>query len=156
MSNSSRQPAPQFPDRTGYLLQRVGRWILRSLERSLAEVGVTPKHVYVLAALSPGSARSQQEIATELGLDRTTTGILLDQLEDRNLVTRQRDPADRRRAAIRLTADGKRVLSRASKAMDAIEDDLLRPLTDAQRQQFADLLQITVVPKLPVSGADAV
>lgn len=56
-----------------------------------------------------GSAASVKQVANELMLDHSTASRLLTQLADRGLVTRERDPADRRSTVVTLTESGQRV-----------------------------------------------
>jgi DNA-binding MarR family transcriptional regulator len=126
--------------RPGFLIQRAGRWFVRALERDLAQFDVAPRHAYVLTAFSPGQARLQQDIASELGLDRTTTSTVLDQLETRNLVTRRRDPADRRRSLVELTDAGVERLSHFNATLATLEGEFFASLTPAERATLSNFL----------------
>ena len=99
---------PRLPDElvdsTSFLLKRLG---FSAKGRSMAafeEVGHNPYHYDVLATLDEGHHETQAAIADALGYDRSVLVGLLDELESLGLVERRRDPGDRRRHIVSLTA----------------------------------------------------
>ncbi len=123
-----------------FLLKRVG---FAAKQRSLDEydqAGLNPYHHAILALLDEGMPETQAAIADALGYDRGTLVGLLDELEDQKLVERKRDPDDRRRHLVRLTADGKRTLGRLRALASRVEDEFLAPLDAEQRRALHALL----------------
>jgi DNA-binding MarR family transcriptional regulator len=123
-----------------FLLKRLG---FAAKERGMAAYereGLHPYHHAILIALDEGSHETQGAIADALGYDRGQLVGLLDELEERELVERKRDPNDRRRHLVQLTPDGKRTLRRLRTIARQLEDDFLAPLTDEQREQLHALL----------------
>jgi DNA-binding MarR family transcriptional regulator len=65
---------------------------------------------------------------------------LLDELEDRGLVRRTRNPEDRRAFLVRLTRAGEQLRQRAAGGLAEQADVLLQPLSSAERRQLIELL----------------
>jgi DNA-binding MarR family transcriptional regulator len=79
-------------------------------------------------------------LADALGIDRTTMVALLDDLEDKGYVTRQRHPRDRRAFLVTPTDSGRAAKAAAVRILDEQQRRFLAPLTAAERGQLADLL----------------
>jgi DNA-binding MarR family transcriptional regulator len=123
-----------------FLLKRLG---FAAKQRSVEEYekfGLSPYHHAILALLDEGVPETQAAIADALGYDRGTLVGLLDELEEQKLVERKRDPDDRRRHLVRLTADGKRTLGRLRALARRLEDEFLAPLDAEQRETLHSLL----------------
>jgi DNA-binding MarR family transcriptional regulator len=66
-------------------------------------------------------------------MDANNVVLLLNELEDRGNIARRRDPADRRRHRVELTAAGRHALHRAERAQESIEDEVLGALDSEER-----------------------
>ena len=95
----------------------------------------------MLHHLQQAGPLSQQELGSALRINPSNLVGLLDALEADGLIVRPRDPADRRRHLVELTADGQRRLAEAKRAVAAAEQDLLAPLTEAERVQLHGVLE---------------
>ncbi|HEX5468454.1 MAG TPA: MarR family winged helix-turn-helix transcriptional regulator [Gaiellaceae bacterium] len=125
---------------TVFLLKRLGFAAKEQALEGYERTGLHPYHHAVLAVLDEGSRETQGAIADALGYDRGQLVGLLDDLQERGLVERRRDPADRRRHIVRLTPDGKRALAKLRSLSRKLEDDFLGMLTDEERDQLHALL----------------
>lgn len=130
----------ELVDSSAFLLKRLG---FTAKERTLAAyegVGLHPYHHAVLAVLDEGSRETQGSIADALGYDRGMLVGLLDDLEERDLVERKRDPNDRRRHLVRLTPEGKKTLKRLRAIAAQVDDEFFAPLDAEERAALHDLL----------------
>ena len=127
-------------------LARVGR---RAFETTLEPGGLRPRHLIALKLLSERGPASQQALADSLSLDPSNVVGLLNELEERKLITRRRDSADRRRHIVELSPRGMRELCDAYDRLRRIDDDLLRPLSAQERVTLYDLLVRAVGAKTP-------
>ena len=135
---------PQLPDElvasVTFLLKRLG---FAAKDRGMAAyetTGLHPYHYAILLVLDEGSRETQGSIADALGYDRGQLVGLLDELEERGLVERKRDPKDRRRHLVRMTSDGKRTLRQLRALSRRLEDEFLAPLSQTQRDDLHTLL----------------
>ena len=83
---------------------------------------------------------SQSELSARLGLDPTIVLGVIDALEERAAIRRTRDPADRQRSLLEITASGRKLHAKASAAVAIAERDFLGPLGATDRKELRRLL----------------
>jgi DNA-binding MarR family transcriptional regulator len=142
-------PAEEVLASAGYLLLKAGRYIGDEFDAALTSLGLTGREFLVLSFVRAAHGLSQQELSARLALDPTIVVGLLDGLEDRAWISRARDPADRRRNLLSLTAAGLAVHDDAVAAAARAEDAFLAPLTATQRRQLRAALRAVMAPRLP-------
>jgi len=144
---------PRLPEElassTTFLLKRLGFAAKEQALEAYEEAGLHPYHHAVLAVLDEGSRETQGAIADALAYDRGQLVGLLDELEERGLVERQRDPADRRRQSVRITPVGKRALEKLRALARRLEDDFLAGLDESERAMLHDVLRHLAGQHLP-------
>jgi DNA-binding MarR family transcriptional regulator len=144
---------PRLPEElissTSFLLKRLGFAVKDKAMEAYERSGLHPYHHAVLAVLDEGSRETQGAIADALGYDRGQLVGLLDELEDRGLVERRRDPADRRRHIVRLTPAGKRALAKLRALARQLDDDFLASLDEEERAQLHALVLRLAEQHLP-------
>jgi DNA-binding MarR family transcriptional regulator len=72
--------------------------------------------------------------------DRSTIGNVLDRLEKKGLIRREPGLEDRRTKRLYLTRQGSIVLRRIAAKLPRISDNILAPLTAAERARFMKLM----------------
>jgi DNA-binding MarR family transcriptional regulator len=85
-------------------------------------------------------------------MDANNVVLLLNELEDLGYATRQRDPLDRRRHVVQLTAAGRSALEGAERAQETVEDDVLRALDEEDRKILWQLLTRALRGVEPADG----
>src|SRR5438093_11277341 len=130
----------ELVDSPTFLLKRLGYAAKEQAMGAYEETGLHPYHHAILIVLGEGSPETQGSIADNLGYDRGQLVGLIDELEERGLVERRRDPNDRRRHLVRLTPEGKKALRRVRALAKEIEDDFLSPLSEKERATLHGLL----------------
>ncbi|MBD2114853.1 MULTISPECIES: MarR family winged helix-turn-helix transcriptional regulator [Cyanophyceae] len=98
------------PYNLGYKVKLVSQLMYRDFLERLEPYGLTPFHYLVLCCLWEEDGLSTSGIADKLKqLGATLTGVV-DRMEDRHLVYRERDPSDRRIIRIWLTDEGRKLM----------------------------------------------
>ena len=117
--------------------------------RAYEASGLSPYHHAILIALDEDTHETQGSIADALGYDRGQLVGLLDELAERGLIERRRDPADRRRQIVKMTAGGKKALNQLRGIAERLEGDLLSPLDPTEQRRLHELLLRLAEQHLP-------
>lgn len=151
--------ARELAESPGFLLIRLGFALKALATAAVTETGSEVHDYGVLAILGEGSRETQATIADALDLDPSRLVALLDSLEQRGLVVRQRDPQDRRRHLVSITAAGKTELARLRVVVKRLEDDFFAPLDEDGRRTLHELLLALAAKNdprcCPFTGSDA-
>src|SRR5215211_6205156 len=124
----------------GLLLALLGQEAMRRLRAAHTAHGLKPRQFQILGLLHDHGGLAQGELIQEMGVAPSILVTMLNPLEADGLVTRERDPADRRRHLVTLTEAGERALVSASRAQTETEDELFASLNDERREQLGALL----------------
>lgn len=123
-----------------WLVSEVSRVAHRLLTGKLATAGSRGYHYRLLAALQEFGPASQATLGRRTGMDRSDVVAAVNELVGRGLADRSPDPADGRRNIITITPAGTAHLRRLEELLDDVQDELLAPLSPAERQQLIHLL----------------
>jgi DNA-binding MarR family transcriptional regulator len=125
---------------SGYLLARLGLAFKAQATARAEESGFELYDYSLLAILGEGARETQATIADALALDPSRLVALLDSLEQREMVARQRDRLDRRRHVVSITDTGRRELARLRAIVRQLEDEFFAPLDAASREALHPML----------------
>jgi MarR family transcriptional regulator, lower aerobic nicotinate degradation pathway regulator len=112
----------------------------RSVGAVLAENGIHRSQYALLAALEQFGPLSQVALSERSGLDRSDVVRWIDELAGAGAVERTKDPDDRRRNVVSISAQGRRLLKRLDAKLRAAQDELLHRLSPRERAQLVGLL----------------
>ena len=115
----------------------------KALNRRASEdlLGMRLKPYIALGYMRDHPGATQQELESALFMDANAVVILLNELEAAGQSVRRRDPQDRRRHIVEMTADGRRALERADRARESLEDDILAGLSSEERATLRKLVR---------------
>ncbi|MFF7532865.1 MarR family transcriptional regulator BagL/FevM [Streptomyces bobili] len=133
------RPRPQLEEALPHQLRRAGQAWTALWQHRLPDL--TSPQFAVLLALDDHGSLDQSALGSLAAVDRSTLTVLLDRLEARGLVTKEMDPANRRRRIIALTGTGRRHLTTAveeaaelhARVEDLLGEDRLRQLVEMLR-----------------------
>ena len=132
----------------GFRLGKLGQSATAKFAQRMAPAGLRPNLVGLLALAAARPEASQLDLGTAFGVGASAVVPLVDELEERGLVRRERDPDDRRRQRVRVTPAGVQALSAAAEDAIAVDAALLAGLDAQERRIFAELLA-KICPPLP-------
>ncbi|MFJ8747164.1 MarR family winged helix-turn-helix transcriptional regulator [Embleya sp. NPDC127516] len=122
------------------LLTRNAMHADRLVTDGLATEGARKWHFVVLVALTRSGPASQSALSRRTGVYRSDMVAVINDLAERGFVDRTPDPDDRRRNVITVTPEGRDHLRRLDAIISRAQDDLLAPLTQAERRTLTGLL----------------
>jgi DNA-binding MarR family transcriptional regulator len=125
---------------TGYLISRVGMVAQKEFAERLEQLDLTPRMWGALNVLDAEGAITQGSLCKSVGMDPSSMVSTIDELEAKGLVERRRHPTDRRAHALHMTESGRTTLARGRELARGAQEDLLAPLSPAERAQLHELL----------------
>lgn len=124
----------------GRQLALTARLVSRAFDEALAEAGGSVPVWLVLISLKTQRIRNQRELADAVGIREATLTHHLNLMDSRGLVTRRRDPANRRVHLVELTPAGEAAFGRLRGAATAFDQRLRDGFSDEDLAALAGLL----------------
>jgi DNA-binding MarR family transcriptional regulator len=135
-------PVTQAPLRANpcFLLAHLGRVAKRQFAEALEPTGLKGPQAFALMRLRDLGPISQQDLADTLDLDPSKLVALLNDLESDGLAERRRDPCDRRRHIVEISARGHDRLADADRVMADFEGEFFSGLAAGELLELQGLL----------------
>jgi len=132
-------PRPAQPP-IGLHLARTARSVSRAFDDALAQAGGSVPVWLVLISLKSQQVRNQRELAEAVGIREATLTHHLNSMDEQGLITRRRDPANRRVHLVELTEAGEAAFQRLRGAATAFDQRLRSGLSGDEVSQLGALL----------------
>jgi DNA-binding MarR family transcriptional regulator len=163
LSASSEQDAALLEElyrRPGFLIRRAHQIGVSLFLEEAAPLGITTTQYGALFVLSVRHRLDQVGLAQLVGIDRSTTALVVGKLEEAGYIKREEDPADGRRKLLVLTEQGQQALDALAEPARRSQERALAPFTAKQRETFLRLLERFVNAfnedtRAPIRTADA-
>ena len=124
----------------GLHLARTARSVIRAFDKALAQAGDSVPVWLVLISLKTQQLGNQRNLAEEVGIKEATLTHHLNSMEEQGLITRRRDPANRRVHLVELTEAGEAAFHQLRGAAAAFDERLRAGLSGDEVARLADLL----------------
>ena len=128
-----------------HLLHRAGQCAADIFQAEIS--GLTPRQLAVLMAVASDEGANQMKLVEATGVDRSTLAEIVRRLCRKGLLQRRRTREDARAYAVKLTDDGRRVLSAAGPGARRVDERVIGALPSKQREVFLTALA-SIVEKL--------
>jgi len=125
----------------GHLIRRLHQQSTQVFQSRTQAAGIdlTSVQFAALDAIAEQPDIDQASLAATIGFDRATIGGVVDRLEQKRLVMRVVSVLDRRSRRLHLTPEGEQLLLASRPVVQALQADILAPLSAAERATFVAL-----------------
>ncbi|ODU97493.1 MAG: MarR family transcriptional regulator [Rubrivivax sp. SCN 70-15] len=125
----------------GHLIRRLQQQSTQVFQAQTQAAGLdlTSVQFAALDAIAQQPGIDQAGLAATISFDRATIGGVIDRLESKGLVQREVSAQDRRVRRLYLTPDGEQLLAASRPVVEALQADILAPLSPAEGAAFLAL-----------------
>lgn len=127
----------RFDDSLGYLIGKLKGFMVHALDAGLADLGITAAQAIILIRVGGEPESTAASLCRRSGYDTGSMTRMIDRLEDKGLIVRERSTEDRRAINLRLTESGDKL--RAQITRRACE--MIEPRLEGFSQEEYDLLK---------------
>ncbi|WP_238473954.1 MarR family winged helix-turn-helix transcriptional regulator [Altericroceibacterium spongiae] len=127
-------------DILGFHIRLAHGAVNRHFTETFADLDLTQKQVSVLWLTDDNPGISQIDMGRELQMDRATTMTIVNRMQERGYLRRERSTTDGRKQALFLTDDGKAALDAAKLCIAQHESWLKRRLKSGEVEKLVEML----------------
>lgn len=124
----------------GYLTNHLARLFAHALHGRIAPLGLAPAQFMTLLELWESDGLTQVELVSRLDVEQATMANTLTRMERDGLIRRAPHPDDRRARLVFLTDRARELEAPAIEAAQAVNADMLEPLSADDRDVLVDLM----------------
>lgn len=134
-------PPYQFSSQVGHLLRRAYQRHSALFQQFIPDSKLTVAQFVVMCALHDDGPASIASLVKATVIDQATIRGVVDRLKNRDLVSLQADPVDRRKVMVTLTHSGQQLVSEIQPFAQTISEETFGPLNAAERVALLYLLR---------------
>ncbi len=139
-SSKDEKEREQIPDylkhNIGFLLNRTSRHLRDDMGQALQPLMLSVHDYAIMRIVEMRLGETQQSVAERYGIDSSTMVEIVDRLEERALLTREKNAQDRRSYTLLLTPKGRKTVTRGKRIADVVHKKFLAPLNDVEREML--------------------
>ena len=124
----------------GFHLRLAHGAVYRHFTETFTDLDLTQKQVSVLWLVADHPGIAQIELGTRLRMDRATTMTIINRLQDRGLMRRERSESDGRKQALYITSGGEQALDKAKACIAEHESWLKSRFNQAEVEKLVEML----------------
>lgn len=124
----------------GYSMKRAFMVIRADLARTLEPFELRMMTFTALTLIADNPGLSQSQLAQAMAVERPNLVVIVDELETRGLISRDRVPTDRRTYALTITPEGQTLLAQATKAVHEHENAIMGGLSEPEERALIETL----------------
>ena len=124
----------------GYHLRRAQSAVFDDFMKIMADNKITPGQFGVLTLIDTNPGLNQSTLAKAIGVGRSTMVAVIDGLEKRDLIERQKSPDDKRSYALAMTEKGRELLKHVHPKVMGHEKNIAAGLSDKEVETLNQLL----------------
>lgn len=143
-TDKSQSDEPEFGQLdgiVGFHIRLAHGAVYRHFSDTFAELGLTQKQVSVLWLVGENPGVSQIELGSRLRMDRATTMTIVNRLQSRGYLRREKSASDGRKQALHLTSEGEAALEQAKSCIAEHEAWLKSRFTDEEVEKLVEMLE---------------
>ncbi|MGT2959889.1 MarR family winged helix-turn-helix transcriptional regulator [Streptococcus caballi] len=125
----------------GFQISKIGQEMDRRFSKILEPYAISSREYGVLLTIHEQTLLTQLKIGELNKLDRTTIGQLVDHLEAKGFLQRQKNPKDRRQNLLELTEAGQNLVREMWHKMQAVEVEVIQTLPDRQKETLLSIVE---------------
>lgn len=126
----------------GYRMKRAFSVVQADLAETLRPFDLRMTSYTALVLIMDNPGLSQTQLAAVMDIERPNLVVLVDELEGRELIVRERVPTDRRTYALNVTLAGRRLCEKAMAAVERHEEQMFRGLSPEMRATVAEAMTV--------------
>jgi DNA-binding MarR family transcriptional regulator len=142
--NKTERDDPEFGQLdgiVGFHIRLAHGAVYRHFTETFSELGLTQKQVSVLWLVGENPGVAQIDLGGRLRMDRATTMTIVNRLQARGYLRREKSSSDGRKQALHLTPQGEAALEQAKSCIAEHEAWLKSRFTDAEVEKLVEMLE---------------